>query len=213
MPKGRDSMTFFSKNKNNWAFLISRLLGPAPLIIILWFVVAVRSGIGFWKAILVYPVIFIFSIGIPLLFTTYLVAIKKVSDIDWSDINDRNKYLTPVALATLSIFLVLIFFLTNTTIFHLSLVFAVIALSATAITSILKFKISGHMILASITFAGINLFFNMNYLWIYLLLIPLAWARYTLKVHTVAELLAGMVLSNGIMLLALLIFGWPGIPK
>ena len=205
--------TFMEKYEHTIAYLISRVLGPAPLVIILWFVVALRSGIGFWKAIWVYPLIFIFSIGIPLLLTTYLVMLKKVTDIDWSNIEDRNKYLMPISLISLFIFLILIFLLTNTTIFHLALVLALIILVSVYITAILKFKISGHMILASLTFAGINLFFDMKFLWVYILLLPIAWARYTLKVHTVKELLAGTILSNGIMLLALLIFGWPTVPK
>lgn len=213
MPKAKDSMIFSLKNKNNLAFIISRLFGPVTFIIFLWLTTALKSGLGFWKAIWVYPVIFVFSIGIPLIITTYLVAIKRVSDIDWSNIEARNKYLLPLSVPTLSIFIFLFYFLTNSTLFHLSLVLAAIMIAGIFITSILKFKISGHMILASMTIANFNLFFHMGYLWLYFLLIPIAWARYTLKVHTIKELVAGIILANGIMLLALLIFGWPNIPK
>lgn len=193
--------------------MISRLLGPSPLVIILWFVVAIRSGIGFWKAIWVYPIIFIFSIGIPLLITTYLVATKRVSDIDWSKIEDRNRFLFPITIAALFILVILIYFLTDSTTFHLSLVLAAVILTTTFVTAVLKYKISAHMVLASLTFGGINLYFHLQFLWLYLLLIPIAWARYILKKHTVDQLVAGTVLSNGIMLLALLIFGWPAVPK
>lgn len=213
MPKAKDSMIFSLKNKNNLAFIISRLFGPVTFIIFLWLTTALKSGLGFWKAIWVYPVIFVFSIGIPLIITTYLVAIKRASDIDWSNIEARNKYLLPLSIPTVSIFILLFYFLTNSTLFHLSLVLAVIMIAGIFITSILKFKISGHMILASMAIANFNLFFHMGYLWLYFLLIPIAWARYTLKVHTAKELLAGIILANGIMLLALLIFGWPNIPK
>lgn len=213
MPKEKDFMTFFSKNKNKFAFIISRLLGPVTFIVFLWLTTAVKSGLGFWRAIWVYPVIFTFSIGIPLIITTYLVAIRKVSDIDWSDIEDRNKYLLPLSIPTVVIFILLFYFLTNSTLFHLSLVLATIMVASIFVTSILKFKISGHMILASMAIANFNLFFHMGYLWLYLLLIPIAWSRYTLKKHTFNELFAGVILSNGIMILALLIFGWPAVPK
>lgn len=80
------------------------------------------------------------------------------------------------------------------------------------IWTIFNFKISGHIIMATVTIAGVNLFLGRQFLWLFLLLIPIIWARSTLKVHTLAQLLAGFILPTVIMLLALLLFGWPAVP-
>lgn len=73
------------------------------------------------------------------------------------------------------------------------------------------FKISGHMVIATLAVSGVNLFFGLHFFWLYLLLIPIMWARLTLKVHTYSELLAGILLPVTLMLAALAIFGWPKI--
>jgi hypothetical protein len=193
------------------AYIISRILGPLTLVCLIWLVTAFKSGIGFWKAVWVYPLIFILSIAIPFGITTYLILTKRVDNLDWKKLEDRNRYF-PIALGALGILVILTYFLTNSTIFHLTLVLAVIILATIFCYLFLRFKISAHMVLASITFAAINLFYHLQFLWLYLLLIPLAWARYTLKVHTLIELVAGLILANGIILAALLIFGWPNVP-
>lgn len=196
--------------KQKLAYLISRLLGPAPMICLLWLVTALRSGIGFWKALWVYPLIFVFSIGIPLLVTTFMVKTKRV-DIEWSKLEDRKK-LIPLALYALASGVILTYLLTTPTLFHLSLLLTVIIILAIAVSSLLHFKISGHIILATITVSGIILFFGFNYIWLYIILLPIIWARYTLKVHTLPQLIAGFILPTVIILLALLFFGWPQIP-
>lgn len=194
---------------NKLAFIISRLFGPLPLACVLWLLVAVKSGIGFWKAMWVYPIIFSVCIGLPALFTTYLVTTKRVKNIEWSNIKDRRKYFPFVISFSLFFLLVLTSLLTNTTTFHLTLLFSVIITGITLVYIFTNFKISSHIAVATITFAAINLYFGMNYLWLYLLLIPIIWARHTLKVHSLSQLLAGFLLPTALMILAVLIFGWP----
>lgn len=196
----------------NLAFIISRVLGPLPLACLLWFVTALKSGIGFYKALWVYPLIFLFTIGTFTIFTSYLIAIKKVKNIEWPDINERKKYLPSISLITIILLNFLTYFLTNPTTFHLSLLFSVVLLTMIFIWSFFNFKISGHVIIATITFAGVNLYFHNNFLWLFVLLIPIIWARYTLKMHTLAQLIAGFVLPATIGLFALLLFGYPAVP-
>lgn len=194
------------------AFIISRILGPVPLICLLWLVTALKSGIGFWKAIWVYSLIFLICIAIPITLTTFLIVQKKISDIEWSKISDRRKFGLPILLIDLILLLMLTYFLTNQTIFHLTLVFSFIALANSLIYLFSSFKISAHMAGATIVFAGVNLFYHLRFMWLFLLLIPIAWARYTLKIHTLLELITGATLTFGILLLALLLFGYPAVP-
>ncbi len=194
------------------AYLISRVLGPLPLLILLWFVTAVKSGIGFWKALWVYPVILLATIILPTSITTFLVATKKVKDIEWSNLKDRQKYLPPLAIISIFLLLILTYWLTNQTIFHLSLLLSLIIAGMVLTWVIFNFKISNHLVIATVTFAGVNLFFHFKFWWLFILLIPIIWARYVLKMHTLAQLIWGFILPAAIGLLAILLFGYPAVP-
>jgi len=198
-----------SAKRARLAFLISRILGPLPLICILWLVVAVKSGIGFWKAIWVYPVIFVFVIAFPVLVTTYLVVTKRVSGIEWKNISERKKYMPSIAFISLVLLNFLTYILTNPTTFHLGLL-----LSAVMFTMILFWifnkKISGHMVISVVTFSGINLYFHLQFLWLFLLIIPTFWARYTLNVHSLKQLVAGILMPLLFILVGIILLCCPG---
>lgn len=197
--------------RQNIAFAVSRILGPVPLICVGWFVMAFKSGIGFWKAIWVYPLIFLLTIAFPLLITTYLIATKRVSGIEWKNVHERKKYLPPIMVFTLITLNLLTYLFTNSTIFHLSLLFSAIMLTGVMFWIFDK-KISAHMIVAVATFSTINLYFHLQFLWIFLLLVPIFWARYTLNVHSGKQLIAGILMPLGFIFLGLLLFGWPAVP-
>ena len=194
------------------AFIISRIFGPIPLLCLLWLITAFKSGIGLWRAIWVYPIIFIITIAIPTIITTYLISIKKVKDIEWSDINQRKKFLPAITAFSVFFLLVLTKLLTNETIFHLSLLLSAIMITMVLIWTFFNFKISGHIVIATLTFAGINLFYHQKFWWLFPIIFVIIWARNKLKVHTLAELVAGFLMPAIIMFLALLLFGWPAVP-
>lgn len=198
--------------KYNIAYLISRIFGPLSMACILWLVIALRSGIGFWKAVWVYPLIFITTIALPTLVTSYLVASKLVSSIEWPNIDERKKYLPPIALITTFVLCTLTYILTNSTIFHLSLLFSLIVFLELFVWSFFNFKISAHISAVIITVMGINLFYHQQFLWLFALVIPIIWARSVLKMHTLTQLIAGFLLSFGVLMLAIYLFGWPAIP-
>lgn len=149
------------------AFIISRIFGPIPLLCFLWLITALKSGIGVWRAIWVYPVIFLVTIAIPTLITTYLIASKRVKDIEWSDISQRKKYLPAITVFSVFFLLLLTKLLTNDTIFHLSLLLSAIMVAMVLIWTFLNFKISGHIVIATITFAGINLLYHQKFWWLF----------------------------------------------
>ena len=192
------------------AFVISRLLGPLPLLCLLWLVTAFKSGIGFWKAIWVYPLIFIVAIGVPFAISTYILIRPGGPGIEWPTIGSRRK-LYPIFLFSGSLALVLAYFLTSPTIFHLSLLAGLIAALIYLITTLFKFKISVHTALASGVFWGINFLTHFKFWWLFFFLIPIVWSRYVLKVHNLSELLAGIILTNSLIIIAILLFGLPKI--
>ncbi|MCL4398111.1 hypothetical protein M1403_03785 [Patescibacteria group bacterium] len=197
--------------KKDLAFIISRLLGPLPLLCLLWLAVAVKSGIGFWKALWVYTLIFVIGLAIPTLLSTYILLRKRGITIEWTRLKDRL-ILIPIYIPFWVIVLVLTWLLTNSTVFHLSLLMTVGIIAGIFCYAVLRFKISAHMMVASGAFWGVNFMTHSKYLWLFLLLIPLVWARLVLKQHTKEELIAGLIISNGIMATAVLLFGWPGVP-
>lgn len=201
----------------NWeqktAYIISRIFGPLPLLCVLWLITALRSGIGFWRALWVYPLIFFIDIVIPFGIMTFLIYTKRVKNIEWSDVQQRNKYLIPLALVAIPTLLVLTYLLTNAVTFHLSLLFCVILAAILSVYKFLHFKASSHIAMATITIAGVCLFYGLQFLWLYILLLPIAWARKTLKVHTTPEIIAGFAIPSIFIIVALILFGWPNIPK
>lgn len=194
------------------AFIISRILGPLPLLCVLWLVTAVKSGIGFWKALWVYPIILGISLGIPVIITSYLIASKRVSGIEWKNLNERKKYIPPLAAFAIISLNLLTFFLTNQTIFHLGILLSAIIATMIFFWAFLNRKVSGHMTIAVITFAGINLFFQLKFLWLFVLLIPIYWARIVLDIHTKRQLIAGIIIPIVYIVIALILFGWPRVP-
>lgn len=198
-------------NKEKVAYLISRIFGPIPLLCFIWLLTSIKSGIGFWKAIWVYPLVLLVSLIIPIAITSILMS-KKQTGIEWANVEDRKKYLLPVIIPSLFALNLLLFLFTNQTIFRLSLLLSAVILSMGTIWVVFNFKISGHIVVATLAISTVVLFFGFQFFWLFILLIPIMWARLTLKVHTIPELLGGVILPTTIMLTALLLFGWPQVP-
>lgn len=212
LDRKKDPFLHVPKNpKTRLAYIISRILGPTPLICLLWLLTSIKSGIGLPKALWVYPLIFFTSIAVPLIIGTYLIFTKRVKDIEWSDLKQREKYLPPIILFSLTTLTILVWKLTNSTLFHLALLFDFITITMITIYFVFNLKASMHIMFATVTFAGIVLFFGFQYFWVFILLLPIMWARHTLKVHTLPELLAGFFVPAVFILTALLLFGWPKI--
>lgn len=209
--KSKAQYSLRNEPKKFIAYLISRLFGPAPMLILLWLVTALKSGIGPLKALWVYPLILTVSLGLPLLLTTYLISIKKIKNIEWSDIEDRKKYFFPLAIGSSISLSLFSYLLTNPTTFHLSLLLCAIILTMAISYKYFNFKISGHIVIATVTFAGINLYYHQKFLWLFVLLIPIIWARHILKVHQLSEMIAGFIMPLLVTLVAILLFGYPAV--
>lgn len=196
--------------KKKLAFVISRVLGPLPLLCLLWLATAVKSGIGFWKALWVYPLIFIVGIAIPTAISLVVMQRRKIN-FEWSNLKDR-RLLVPIYIPFWLVVILLTWLLTNSTIFHLALLTTLEVTFALIFYLYLKVKISAHMMIASGVFWGVNFMTHNKYWWLFFFLIPLIWARLELKQHTWAELIIGLLLVNAIDTVAIIIFGWPGVP-
>lgn len=192
------------------AFLVSRILGPLPLLCLLWLATALKSGIGFWKALWVYPILFLIGIAIP---TTISIVIlrKKHIDIEWSNLKDRY-LLIPIYVPFWAIVLLLVWKLTSPAIIYLSILMSAGIVTGIFCIVVLRYKVSAHMAIASAVFWGINFLTHNKYLWLFLLLIPLFWARLELKQHTIKQLVAGLLIANVLTGAFVYFFGWPAVP-
>ncbi len=194
------------------AYFIYRIFGPVSLLCLLWLMGALKSGIGPWKALWVYPLIFITGIALPVVISTTVMRLQGSWDFDWTKRENRVKAM----IIFLSCWITtggLVYVFTNETVFHLYLLALAIGLVLFGVTAICKFKASIHMALAVVVFSAVNLYLQMKFWWLFFLLLPIAWARWVLKKHTWGQLAAGVIIPVVIILLALCFFGWPKVPS
>lgn len=195
--------------KKKLAFVISRILGPLPLLCLLWLAVALKSGIGFWKALWVYPLIFLVGIAMPAAISTWVLIKKRGKiNIEWSRLEDRY-LLIPIYVPFWIIVLLLVWKLTNPAIIYLSLLMTVGVIAGVISIVVLRYKVSAHMAIASATFWGVNFLTHNKFLWLFFMLIPIYWARRELKQHTWKQLIAGLLLANALTIVFIFLFGWP----
>ncbi len=192
-----------------FAYIISRLLGPLPMLCLLWLVTALKSGVSYSRAIWVYPLIFLVGIIIPTLISVSVMRVKKI-DFEWTNLKDR-KLLIPIYFPLWLVVLVITWQFTNLVIFHLALITTLQIIIGITLYTYFHFKASAHMMIASGTFWGVNFMTHGSFWWLFLLLIPLMWARLKLKQHSFKELIAGLLVINVLDILALLFFGWLGV--
>lgn len=124
------------------------------------------------------------------------------------DITDREDRIVPLMLATLGALIggyLVSVRLENENLLFLSNVLVALLICLTIITFI--WKISLHAATMSAMVTIIVLFSGSIFLWLYLLLLPIIWARILLKQHTPAQLIGGIMLGMGLTIIAFKIFG------
>lgn len=132
-----------------------------------------------------------FLIFIPLIFFAITYKLGWVNDIDLSDREDRPIYLVVmlVGLAAASIILYLL---------KVPLKFVVYAFSGwivTLVTTIITlfWKISFHLAVTTSVVTAIVILGGVRFLPLYILIPIIAWARITLKKHTLGQVVGGFV--------------------
>lgn len=184
--------------KEKLANIISIILGPqvwAPLIFLVGFS---HSGINNYNSYLLLPSILVLQVFLPLAYLYLAPKVGLATSWDLPKREERYPFLGLVFITSL-ISLYLIHQFGDQFLFNLFLLFFILLSVVFVIT--LYWKISLHTYLNTFGVIFINYLFDWKLPFLFLTIPIVFWARLTLKKHTILQLLAGILISLGFMLL------------
>lgn len=176
----------------NYAIQISKYSNPIYLFLPALYLIGVtlsRNQKHFFLIAVLGSFILVF---IPLILSKYLLKHGKISNLYFSDKEERRKFFFPLMIAC---------FIITIVIFHFShaplLVEALLEAGALNlfITSLFvkRFKLSLHCAGLSAIIAGFTIAWNIGFTLLLFLLVPVAWARVRLNQHTLLEVVLGSI--------------------
>lgn len=171
---------------------LSIILGPHLWLPIILIASVFKTGLTSHQIIILLPLLFILQFLIPASYLLLAVKLKKSSS--WDLPLRKERY--PFLLLTSSIFLVsllLVYRFGNQLLFHLQIIEVSLLFLLSIITRF--WKISLHLSLNTAGSILINFLFGWQLPFLFLSIPIIAWARYYLKRHTVAQLLGGILVS------------------
>lgn len=188
-----------------FAFFISRIFDfyfwfPTLLLISLF-----NTGLGRHQIEILLPTLLVLDVGVPITLFFWILREKVVSDIDVTRREERPKLFGFSALLILGSTYISYLF-GNTLFFGLQVTAFFLIFTLFLIT--LKYKISGHMAMNVSAILIINYLFNWQFLWLFLIVPVVAFARIYLKKHTLGQVVTGSVVGLVEPLLVLRLFGF-----
>lgn len=188
-------------SRQKLAEYISIILGPQIWLPVLMLVILLNSNLTLKQLWILIPSIGLLQVAIPL---GYLyLAPKEGLATKWDLPRRQDRYLFFIVAIFCTIASLYIVYLLGTPfLFQMGLIFLGLLVILSLIT--IYWKISLH---ASINTAGsilICYIFGLQYIWVFLSIPLVFWARLTLKRHTISQLLAGTILSGLFTIFALL---------
>lgn len=161
----------------------------APLILI---ISLLNSGLSTQQVKILFILLGIIDVLFPIILFFYYLKTKRISDIDVTIRQERHKLF-----AVVSLFLLLgttvSFSFGNQEFFILHLTVFMMTLTILCITFF--YKISAHLFMAAGTLFLINFLLDWHALWLFILLLPIAFARFYLKKHDMPQILLGSILG------------------
>lgn len=149
---------------------------------------------------------FIFAIILPGFYILWLLEAKKISDIHMANVNDRKIPLLVAAISSVIGAVALYFLHAARPVFVISVAYAFNSVAFALISQWWKISIHTGTYASIVTIAVI--IFGIQFWWLYLLLIPLAWSRIYRKRHTIWQTTFGAITTSIITLLIFWIFGY-----
>jgi hypothetical protein len=188
------------KVKQILAIVLSRILDPVweiPLALIVAIGFAVHEGLR-WRFV---GLLLFIDVIVPMIFFLTMLYNKQIKD--W-DVQNRTQR-TPLYLFAMICHLGGIWLaheLGRTQLVSILLVFYAAAVVFFIIA--LKWKISLHAAVNAVLFTTINLFYDFQYVWLYILLFLVMWARVYQKHHTWEQVIVGALIGGGMVYLGLI---------
>ena len=197
------------KNRNflNYlAFGISALFSPyvaAAIFIILIVYKYAQDFNQFFPWMLTF---FIFAIILPGFYILWLLEARKISDVHMANQGERKLPLVVAAISAIVGAVILYFLHAARPVFVISVIYALNSAFIALMTQ--WWKISVHTSMFSSIATVAIVVFGLQFWWLYLFLIPLAWARIYRKRHTFGQTILGATSGAAITLLVFWIFGY-----
>lgn len=184
-------------NEEKLARILSIVLGPQVWLPVLIVSVLLKSGLSTKQLIILFPGLFLFQILIPLISIYIALKLKKITSWDLPKRKERYWFLI---LTTISYVLsiALIYFFGNRFLLNVSLILFVVLIAVSVITYF--WKISLHASINTLGSILLNFLFAWQLPWLYLAIPLVYWSRLKLKRHNVAQLIAGSLVSGGVLL-------------
>lgn len=187
---------------HTFAFFISRIFDPPVVMTILLTLAAFKSGLEGSDLINFLAALYIFILGVPLLFFLWLLKTGRISD--W-DMKRRKERIIPLfaLLGLVAVDIAIISRFGNGFLLGLFLFFFFWLLGFFLIT--LFFKISGHTSIAMLASAFLFLWFGWPAAVSFLIPPIVGWARVVGKKHTPDQVIAGAIYSTVLVYLYFLL--------
>ncbi|MBI5356069.1 hypothetical protein HZB78_00455 [Candidatus Collierbacteria bacterium] len=191
------------KQKTMLAVFISRLFDPA------WMIPGMLAAAAGWSLLnglrWRFIVILLLIDGlIPFLYFVHLLSTKEISDWDTTKREQRIK-LYAFTLVCHSTGVIMAWLLGKIMLAKILLIFLVLAAVFTLITLIWKISIHTGVVSAAVIF--LSFLFGRNWLWLFLIVALVAWARITMKKHTLLQAVAGAAVGAGIIFIGFRLLG------
>lgn len=174
------------------AGIISRVFDFPLLAIVLLIAALFNTGLSTTQIKTLATYLVVLDIVFPIALFLVLLRKGKLSDIDIT-IRQERYWLFGLATITFLISTIMVYYLANYQFFILNLTLFLVALTLFIIT--LRWKISGHLIMNCSAIFIINYLFDWRFLWLFLIIPLVAFARFYLRKHTIPQIVAGAILG------------------
>lgn len=191
---------------NYVAFSISAILSPYIAAAIFITIVVYRYAQNLNQFLPWMLTFFLFAIIVPGFYILWLLETKKIQDIHMAKLSERKIPFLVGAISAIIGAILLYYLDAARPVFIISVIYAVNSTVLALITQ--SWKISVHTgTFASIATVAVVVF-GVGYWWLYLCLIPLAWARIFRRRHTIWQTVVGAILVTFLTLGTFWFFGY-----
>lgn len=192
-------------NSQKTAHFLSIILGPHTWLPVFLGLFLFKSGLNADQLKILFPIMLIFQVATPLLYLFIAPKVGLATSWDLPVKRERRLFMVITFLSTL-VSLWFVFKFGNRLVIDLNIILFVLLMSIFGVTTV--WKISYHAAVNTFGTLLVNFLYGWQFSWLYLLIPLVYWGRLTLKRHTHAQLLAGILVSGAIFLGGLRLFGY-----
>lgn len=188
------------------AFLISVIFSPYIVALTFIIIIIYRSSQNI-NEFLPWMITFtLFGLLIPGLYVIWLTETGVITDIRLSKREERRTPFIFTGISSIIGTIILTYLNAEKQVVVMALTYSINAIAVAIITQF--WKISVHMTVLSSIVTITVILYGIKYWWLYLILIPVAWARIHRKRHTLAQTIAGTLLAFTLTLIIFGLFGY-----